>query len=183
MKRLLVAPILLFSLHVFCQENTMYPKEIGSTLYTSPIDSFRKGMDVIVGTGTLPDGSFKYISTSSKSWTAIMATSNNGTNRAITPLGKGYAGLKLRVKSVEVRGSKNRGYKYYLMVGGGNIVNYEVDLLSAISAGELVVNDRPATPGNNKSVADEIAKLKELLDKGVITQEEFDQQKKKLLTL
>ena len=34
---------------------------------------------------------------------------------------------------------------------------------------------------NNGSSADEILKLKQLLDMGEITQEEFDEQKKKLL--
>ena len=34
---------------------------------------------------------------------------------------------------------------------------------------------------NNGSSADEILKLKQLLDMGAITQEEFDEQKKKLL--
>ena len=35
---------------------------------------------------------------------------------------------------------------------------------------------------NNLSVADELKKMKELLDNGVLSQEEFDQQKKKLLS-
>ena len=34
---------------------------------------------------------------------------------------------------------------------------------------------------NNGSSADEILKLKQLLDMGAITQEEFDEQKKKIL--
>lgn len=36
---------------------------------------------------------------------------------------------------------------------------------------------------NNLSAADEIKKYKELLDLGIITQEEFDQKKKQLLNL
>ena len=39
----------------------------------------------------------------------------------------------------------------------------------------------PAPSSNNFSVADEIRKLKQLLDEGIITQEEFDEQKRKLL--
>ena len=38
-----------------------------------------------------------------------------------------------------------------------------------------------AAEGNKLSVADELMKLKELLDSGVLTQDEFDQQKKKLI--
>lgn len=41
----------------------------------------------------------------------------------------------------------------------------------------------PQSPSDNKniSVADELLKLKNLLDKGIITEEEFDSQKKKFL--
>jgi len=38
-----------------------------------------------------------------------------------------------------------------------------------------------ATTTANISVADELLKLKKLLDEGVLTQQEFDAQKKKLL--
>lgn len=41
--------------------------------------------------------------------------------------------------------------------------------------------DQPASAQQNTSVADELLKLKSLLDAGIITQDEFDQQKQKLL--
>jgi len=40
-----------------------------------------------------------------------------------------------------------------------------------------------ATPPPNISVSDEITKLKKLFDDGVLTQEEFDSRKKKLLDI
>ena len=40
-----------------------------------------------------------------------------------------------------------------------------------------------ASPSNEQSAADEIEKFKNLLDKGIITQEEFDAKKKQLLGL
>ena len=43
--------------------------------------------------------------------------------------------------------------------------------------------DIPATHIGNKSEADEVKKYKELLDSGIITQEEFDAKKKQLLGL
>lgn len=39
----------------------------------------------------------------------------------------------------------------------------------------------PASNNNNMSVADELLKLKQLLDMGILSQEEFDEQKNKLL--
>jgi hypothetical protein len=52
---------------------------------------------------------------------------------------------------------------------------------------KLTKDEQPVTPTKIEdqklpiSVADELKKLKELLDAGVLTQEEFDAQKKKLL--
>lgn len=49
-----------------------------------------------------------------------------------------------------------------------------------ISSRNRVDNSIP-TPASNISIADEIKKLSELKDKGILTQEEFDNQKQKLL--
>lgn len=46
---------------------------------------------------------------------------------------------------------------------------------------EMKNNEQPQTTVQSVSVADELLKLKQLLDGGVLTQEEFDEQKKKML--
>jgi len=51
--------------------------------------------------------------------------------------------------------------------------------IDAIKKGE----SSSAVPANNVSVADELLKLKQLVDLGIITQEEFDAKKKQLLGL
>jgi hypothetical protein len=52
----------------------------------------------------------------------------------------------------------------------------------AIEAGKTATNaSSPAAAGTQKSVADELKKMKELLDAGVINQQEFEKQKAKIL--
>jgi Short C-terminal domain len=70
--------------------------------------------------------------------------------------------------------------KMIFTVGAGNITNYTLTIDDAIQVCEVVLCENPNNT-NNTSVADEIIKLKKLLDEGAITQEEYDAQKKKLL--
>ncbi|MES1225758.1 MAG: SHOCT domain-containing protein, partial [Bacteroidota bacterium] len=61
---------------------------------------------------------------------------------------------------------------------------FEINFDGAIASGELIVPDgfkSKITGSNSASVADEITKLKKLLDDGTITKEEFEAAKKKLL--
>ena len=44
-------------------------------------------------------------------------------------------------------------------------------------------NTAPAQPASTKSAADELKKYKELLDQGIITEDEFQQQKAKILSI
>jgi len=82
--------------------------------------------------------------------------------------------------------------KYYATIKIGLLnTKYNVELEPAIRFGEVVSlngvdfnksTQKPISATNNSlSSADELKKFKELLDKGVITQEEFDAKKKKIL--
>lgn len=59
-----------------------------------------------------------------------------------------------------------------------NKFDYTCLIESAIGTGEIICDK---LPGNKVSITDEIKKLKELQDAGAITQEEYTEQKKKLL--
>lgn len=52
---------------------------------------------------------------------------------------------------------------------------------SRVDAAKKGTTTPVSTSNNNFSLADELLKLKQLLDIGVLTQEEFDEQKNKLL--
>lgn len=70
----------------------------------------------------------------------------------------------------------------YFTVGGGNITNYTLDIENAIATCE-VENCIEEKNERNSSVDkyDQLKKLKELFDEGILTQEEYDAEKKKIL--
>ena len=66
------------------------------------------------------------------------------------------------------------------------ILMFVVILLGFIKRSNIIVpteNEKPIVPSEKSSEADELKKYKDLLDSGVITQEEFDAKKKQLLGL
>ena len=75
----------------------------------------------------------------------------------------------------------------------GNSIRYRIDFLSNSDELKSYIMDyvseykieNPVTNSNNNqpSQADELKKYKDLLDSGIITQEEFDAKKKQLLGL
>lgn len=54
-------------------------------------------------------------------------------------LGSGYMNQKMLVKEIKMHKSKRTGDKYYLILGGGNIVNYLCDIVPAIKTKEVVL--------------------------------------------
>ncbi|MBK9401755.1 MAG: hypothetical protein IPN36_13160 [Bacteroidetes bacterium] len=98
-------------------------------------------------------------------------------------LGASWAGFNFRIKDIKKSGTPKRGYKYYIVCGGGNIANYWIDIEEAIPTGEVYVPNefKPKPQTNSTGLADELLKLKKLLDDSLLTKEEFDIQKKKLL--
>lgn len=79
----------------------------------------------------------------------------------------------------------------WLLTGGCFVIGVIIDLILIVSGGftdingNIITNERESTPRNTQvmSSADELKKFKELLDSGVITQDEFDAKKKQLLKL
>lgn len=134
------------------------------------------GQNINIGSGTMADKSFAHIATVPNLFSTIPIH-----------LGSAYAGLNLSVKrivTVKLKGAK----KIELVVGGGNVVNYRVQIEQAIETGEILPpieyrkKEQPSVIiQNNTSVADELVKLKKLFDDGILNKDEFEAQKKKLL--
>jgi uncharacterized membrane protein len=61
------------------------------------------------------------------------------------------------------------------------VIGLIIILVSKTKATELKAEPVLAEEKGNQSTADELLKFKDLFDKGVITQEEFDTQKKRIL--
>ncbi len=169
---------------VTISKDTLINKELAIILSNDSI--VKQGTMLKTGRGSLPNGNFKYIHTSASSWVAVMSATQNDPSAGVTPLNRRYGGLLLNVKSVKKEGNKKRGFKYILKVGGGNIVNYEVEIEDAISTGEIIEHSpqqqaSATSPSPTTTPADELKKLKDLFDSGAITKDEYDSAKKKIL--
>jgi len=191
-KIFLLFTTLLFIAKLFSQDkDSTLPKIVDDTLFTTCGYKIVEKQDIKIGIGSMPDGDFKFIRTNSASLFAYHSTTGyNGLANQANSFARNQSGLKYSIKSVEKRGSKKHGYVYYAKIGSG-LINYEIDVENAIASGELAVPDefkqKPKTTATvvevkqQISVADELAKLKKLYDDGVLTKEEYETQKKKLL--
>jgi hypothetical protein len=162
----------------------------GDTLVTKSGFKVAEKQMLKIGAGAMPDGDFKYIRRSSTSLFQYTSSSGyQGLANQANSLSRSNGGLEYKVVRIDKRGTKKNGYIYYPIINVGAI-RYEIDIDNAIAAGELSVPDEfkpkketaaTVVIKQEVSVADEITKLKKLLDEGVLTQAEFDAQKKKLL--
>ncbi|GAB3956217.1 hypothetical protein GCM10028805_45370 [Spirosoma harenae] len=97
-----------------------------------------------------------------------------------------YAGKRGIVKDLIQNGTKRQGFTMTAEIGVGMLVRYSAELDNAIEAGEVIPPPRFRTAAataktSSGSVADELLKLKQLMDAGALTKEEYEAQKKKLL--
>ena len=175
-----------FLLFMFLTPITLFSQQLsgnGDTLATSNGMKFYPNMNIKLGTGTLPSGDFKFITTSQSSWLNVM-----GGNTEMYRGDRKFSGHTFTVKKIRKEGTKKRGYTYYLVLGGGNIVNYECDIENAMAFNEVIVPDefkkKVAATFEIKqtlSVSDELIKLKKLYSDSLLTKDEYELQRKKLL--
>ncbi len=79
--------------------------------------------------------------------------------------------------TLEMKPVKDGGKEYYIYQKGLEDANRIVDLISVI----IDAVDRAESQSYAHSTADELAKLAILKEKGILTEEEFAEQKRKLL--
>ncbi|RYC70854.1 SHOCT domain-containing protein [Spirosoma sordidisoli] len=134
------------------------------------------GDTIHFGRGTMPGGDFKYIQTPANAIVGLAESS----------LPHQWGGRFAIVNAIRTNETKRFGKKTYVVVSAGR--NAMIEIEPAIEVGEVVainsqsVKTKNATNSSSTvSVADELIKLKQLLDAGAISQGEYDQQKKKLL--
>lgn len=130
---------------------------------------FRVGDEVTLGYGSNFNKDFKYVVS----------------GLDLTGIGAPWHSKKFTIKRIREYGNNKRGNTSYLIIGAG-LMNFWIDIEGAIEFDEIVIPDefktkKTSQPQTIVSVADELTKLKKLLDDGVLTKEEFDAQKKKLL--
>lgn len=128
--------------------------------------TYKKGDEITMSKGTGHDDTYMYL------W-----ISGGGKINTVA-----YNGIKVTIKKIK-RFKNKRGEKILFSVGGGNIINYTLDIESAIEYCEIKNCKEKSTDitENKSNKYEKLKKLKELLDSGIITQSEFDKEKKKIL--
>ncbi|TGE26109.1 SHOCT domain-containing protein [Hymenobacter aquaticus] len=138
--------------------------------------TFHKGDTIFFDMGTTDGGAFKY----------AYIPPNFLIGLPETHYGSAYNNNRLVIKDIRAQAANKRMAPRTVAVVSPGGVNGCVDLESAEAAGEIKTknNRKPAAAAQAPaaSTADELLKLKGLLDAGVLTKEEFEQQKAKLLS-
>ena len=169
MKKLLFILLCLVSLAGFSQDMQSYTASNGKT--------YKIGDTVRVALGSMPDGNFKYVQVSPPLFAP--PTRNSNSLSARKDFANTYVSIRKIKKSAQLSGSE----KVVFNVKVRGLVTYDIWIDEAIAVCEVTpctVKSTTTTIATG-SVADELLKLKKLLDAGAITTEEFNAQKKKLL--
>lgn len=150
------------ALPFFSRAQTQYKASNGVTYHV--------GDTVKLGRGSKQDGSFLYFEDH-----GIIPNP-----RSVRNLPKEFANVGAVIKNIKTM-RINGVDKYMFSVNPGGPMRYTVFIDDAIAACEVKPCAEATGAAPVLSVADEIKKLKSLLDSKAITQAEYDAQKKKLL--
>lgn len=193
MKRFLFALAALFPVAAFSQNaptviepgtKQMAAQTLVEKGYTTPSGwTVKPGDELKIGKGSMPNKTFSFIYQSPTGFTSETSGDNYSNKRYA---GTNMAGKSTKVKSLIAYGNKKTGYTIVARVGFGELVNYWIEIDNAVEGGELIppsayAKKEQSGTSTGGSIADELKKLKELLDSGALTQEEYNAQKKKLL--
>ena len=166
MKLTALTLMLLFSISAIAEQVDSYKASNGKT--------YQSGDVIKLGRGSAQNGWFVYLSTGGWAFAA-----NGGVT---TPqLDQSFTGTNVTVKKIKSVGSSS---KIIFTVGAGGLSNYSLDIENAIATCEIADCKKDAIPVtivSSPSKFDELKKLKELLDTGAITEEEYKAEKEKLL--
>jgi hypothetical protein len=175
MKNLLIALLTVLSLSCFAENNETYKASNGKT--------YQIGDTIKLGRGSSHNGRFIYLQMGGMYNAMVAMGGSNNVNTYSEGLSGSLSGLNLIVKKIKTAKLKG-ATKTFFVVGGGNITNYNLMIEDAIASCEIVdciEKVQKVEMINKPSKADEIKKLKDLLDSGAITKDEFDVEKKKIL--
>lgn len=165
MKRLILIALIFVSISSFGEKMESYKASNGIT--------YKVGDEIKLGKGSGQNGMFIYL---------ILG----GMYKSGQPeIPASYSGLTAVIRKIKSLESMQGKIVFIVHVDiPMNIANYELDIENAIKSCEIVdcIKEKPNTIiVNTPSKFDELKKLKELLDAGAITEQEYQTEKEKLL--
>jgi Short C-terminal domain len=170
MKEILFTILFLAPFIGFAQKLKEYHASNGKTYH--PGDTIR------VGLGSMPNGDFKYIQINQLLPGPPDPRRSNSMTARKDMSGSGYV-----IKKIQTVKQMGRSDKTVITIRTGGLPTCDIWIDEAILACEVTpCADQKSGASPQYSVADELLKLKKLLDSGAITQAEYDSQKKKLLS-
>lgn len=179
---LFLLPALTFAQKVFETRKEALAKIQDGTYTTSTGWQLKQGEQIQLGRGSMPDKTFAFVIEIPN-----LLTYNQYSNYNQHKLQHTYNGRSAVIRDFLVSGTKKSGFYIMARIKVGQLSRYGIDIENAIEAAEIKVPEEYAKQkigdgdGQPFSKADELKKLKELLDSGALTQEEYDAEKKKVL--
>ena len=167
MKKILFIIFCLTPFFGFSQDIETYTASNGKT--------YKIGDTVRVALGSMPDGNFKYVQVSPPLFAPPTRNSSSLSAR------RDFANTNVIIRKIKKSAQLSGSEKIVLNVKVRGLVTYDIWIEEAIAACEVTPCAAKSTTIATGSVADELLKLKKLLDAGAITTDEFNAQKKKLL--
>lgn len=120
--KFLLAALMIFSISINLSAQSV--SEDGKTYITKSGIEITKGSSLTLGTGTMPNGDFKYINTSSMMAPGIQ-------------MNAGYNGMQVEVKKIIPYGEAlNRKYFFKIYISK---LYYTCDIEAAIACGEIIL--------------------------------------------
>jgi len=168
MKKLIFTFLLLAPVAAFSQKLKEYHASNGIT--------YHPGDTIKVGLGSMPDGNFKYIQINQLLPGPPDPRRSNSMTARKDMSGSGYV-----IKKIQNVRQMGGGEKTVITIRTGGLPTCDIWIEEAIAVCEVTPCNNQKSSAPVASVADELLKLKRLLDAGGITQAEYDNQKKKLL--
>ena len=167
---------------IFCGFAIFGQKISKSEVYTASNGiTYKVGDTITLGRGSGMNGHFEYLQMGG--FYNSMAAMNGNYNQVNSSLDRNFSGMNIVVKKIKTAKDKRGTNKTYFVIGGGNITNYYLMIEDAIATCEVkeCSKSQQVEIVSSESKYDKLKKIKDLKDSGVLSDEEYQKEKEKLL--